>query len=150
MWLPCLTLFIFFMSMNNDAFCMYPQTWNPVSPQQRHGSSIVEVYRIVDEVITICFLVDCRMYLFLLVWFKISDALEVHDLSIVWSWMNKVSFCVCILLTNFILKLNLGLSLASLMTLVVSQEPFICTWYMLGKVPVLNLWVLCGSCGYLI
>lgn len=25
------------------------QRWNPISPQQRHGSSIVEVYRIVEE-----------------------------------------------------------------------------------------------------
>lgn len=26
------------------------QKWEPISPQQRHGSSIVEVYRIVEEV----------------------------------------------------------------------------------------------------
>lgn len=31
-------------------FVMVFQRWVPVSPQQRHGSSIVEVYRIVEEV----------------------------------------------------------------------------------------------------
>jgi hypothetical protein len=25
------------------------QTWDPISPQQRHGASIVEVYRIIEE-----------------------------------------------------------------------------------------------------
>lgn len=27
------------------------QTWDPISPQQRHGASIVEVYRIIEEVL---------------------------------------------------------------------------------------------------
>lgn len=32
-------------------YCLFIlQRWDPVSPQQRHGSSIVEVYRIVEEV----------------------------------------------------------------------------------------------------
>lgn len=26
------------------------QAWDPISPQQRHGGSIVEVYRIIEEV----------------------------------------------------------------------------------------------------
>lgn len=30
--------------------CIILQRWDPISPQQRHGSSIVEVFRIVEEV----------------------------------------------------------------------------------------------------
>jgi hypothetical protein len=30
--------------------CFVQQAWDPISPQQRHGGSIVEVYRIIEEV----------------------------------------------------------------------------------------------------
>ncbi|CAK9133648.1 unnamed protein product [Ilex paraguariensis] len=35
------------------------ERWDPISPQQRHGSSIVEVYRIVEEVCILPFTIAC-------------------------------------------------------------------------------------------
>jgi hypothetical protein len=32
------------------------QAWDPISPQQRHGGSIVEVYRIIEEVFLLSFI----------------------------------------------------------------------------------------------
>lgn len=41
------------------------QRWEPVSMQQRHGSSIVEVYRIVEEVSS--FLIIHNIYFFYMI-----------------------------------------------------------------------------------
>ncbi|XP_049415528.1 protein unc-13 homolog isoform X2 [Solanum stenotomum] len=37
------------------------QRWVPVSPQQRHGNSIVEVYRIVEETVNQFFALEVPM-----------------------------------------------------------------------------------------
>ncbi|MQL95922.1 hypothetical protein Taro_028588 [Colocasia esculenta] len=30
---------------------LYGKRWDPISPQQRHGNSIIEVYRIIEETV---------------------------------------------------------------------------------------------------
>ena len=42
----CACLWCFLWSLT----LILPQRWEPISPQQRYGTSIVEVYRIVEEV----------------------------------------------------------------------------------------------------
>lgn len=42
----CACLWCFLWSLT----LIIPQRWEPISPQQRYGTSIVEVYRIVEEV----------------------------------------------------------------------------------------------------
>lgn len=38
------------LTISTNFQCFVQQVWDPISPQQRHGGSIVEVYRIIEEV----------------------------------------------------------------------------------------------------
>ena len=52
--------FINFLQDFIDAKFYTWQAWDPISPQQRHGGSIVEVYRIIEEVLLLSFIISLK------------------------------------------------------------------------------------------
>ncbi|XP_022945388.1 uncharacterized protein LOC111449639 isoform X1 [Cucurbita moschata] len=67
------------------------ERWNPISPQQRHGSSIVEVYRIVEETVDQFFALQVPMRLTELncLLRGIDNAFQVYANRIIENMTNK-------------------------------------------------------------
>lgn len=71
------------------------QTWDPISPQQRHGGSIVEVYRIIEEVLllsSIISLIFCSLISPYRLISNVVSLLLCHNISKLRTCLNGLKY----------------------------------------------------------